>query len=110
VSPPSGRLVDVQYKGGDRFRVEFFDLLSMEDLVSRYPDVNSEHFEDISFPVTAVEIWEKVAGTNIEFGPRETRVPGGVMRGCLSSGDGAAIYVDAAPSDLARMFPSSSGA
>ncbi|MFP8885032.1 hypothetical protein [Streptomyces mangrovi] len=69
VCPPSGRLIDVKYGNGDRFRAEFFDLSNSGDLVRRYPD-GRPWCSYIEYPVTVVEVYEKVAGTGISLTPK----------------------------------------
>lgn len=85
-SPPSGKLLSVKYAGGDALKIEFFKLESAVAARDRYAEAQPEGW-GISFPITAVEVYNRVGGTDIEFGPRETRLPGGVvMRNCLSIG------------------------
>jgi hypothetical protein len=74
-SPPSGRFLKVSYPNGDRLQIEFFDLNSIEDLLKRY--ASAEGFvEELSFPMTAVEIRNRVGGTDVNFGPNATSLPG----------------------------------
>lgn len=85
-SPPSGKLLRVSYPNDDALKIEFFELESVAELRARYPEVRPERW-GVRFPITAVEVYENVGGTNIEFGPRETRLPGmtlrnNFMRGC----------------------------
>ncbi len=83
-SPPSGKLVSVKYSNGDALKIEFFELQSAAAARMRYAEAQLEQCS-IPFPMTAVEVYNRVGGTDIEFGPRETRLPGGsVMRNCLS--------------------------
>ena len=77
--PPSGRLLEVKYPNGDTLKVEFFELDSAAAASTRYPGARSEEWP-VSFPLVAVEIRERVADTGIEFGPRETKLGGVVMR------------------------------
>lgn len=83
--PPSGKLLSVRYANGDALRIEFVELESAADAESRYADAQPKQW-DLSFPITAVEVYERVGGTGIEFGPRETRLAGLVMRNCLVRG------------------------
>jgi len=79
--PPSGRLVSVEYPGGDYLRVEFFELLDADAFGKRY----SEAHWSLPLPLTAVEIQMHVGGTGVEFGPRETSLGGAIIRGSLMS-------------------------
>lgn len=88
--PPHGRVVDARYANGDRLRVEFVELDSLERAAGRYPDAKPERW-GVSFPLTAVEVSSTVGGTPIRFGPRETRIGGGVMRNCFASHCGVGL-------------------
>jgi hypothetical protein len=83
-SPPSGKLLSARYSNGDALKIEFFELESAAAARTRYAEAQLERWP-IPFPITAVEVCNRVGGTDIEFGPRETRLPGGRgMRNCLS--------------------------
>lgn len=71
--PPNGRLVAASYPGGDLLRVEFFKLADAAAVRERYPDASWP----LPVPINAVEIRMRVGGTEIDFGPRESRLPGG---------------------------------
>lgn len=82
-SPPSGKLLKVEYANGDKIRIEFMELNSIEDIIKRYPD-SSPNSWGIQFPITAVEIQEKVGGTEFEFGPRYSKLPGNnIFKNCF---------------------------
>jgi hypothetical protein len=106
VCPPSGRLVEVSYNNGDKFRAEFYDVLSPDELATRYPMSNTARWSDhVNFPVTAVELWETAAETSIEFGPRFSRLPGNnIVVDCFSRG-GKAFHIEVSPHELVRLFP-----
>jgi hypothetical protein len=107
VCPPSGRLVEVSYNNGDKFRAEFYDVASPDELAARYPDSNTPNWSvNIDFPVTVVELWETAAGTSIEFGPRFSRLPGNnIFMNCYAAGGRAAFHIEVPSADLARLFP-----
>ena len=75
ICPPSGKLLDVKYPNGDMLKIEFKELESETEAKKRYPNAAIEQWK-ISFPLTAVEVHNKIAGTEICFGPRETTLPG----------------------------------
>lgn len=77
--PPSGRVLHAKYENSDELRIEFFELRTGQDLNDRYPDANSTHWK-IDFPITVVEILERVGQTDVEFGPRWTKLPGGKLK------------------------------
>lgn len=84
--PPSGRLLHLRYANGDMVRVEFFEVQSVEDVVKRYPKAEAERW-GIPYPVTAVEIYLRMGGTEFEISPRHTRGPGNlVVRNCFVRG------------------------
>ena len=104
--PPSGKRIHVRYSNGDEFRVEFFEIDSIQDLRARYPETAQIVEEsDVSWPITGVELWEKAPGTSIEFGPKMTRVQGLQISGSFMTGiGGAAIHVDLPPGIGGRAF------
>jgi len=104
VCPPSGRLVSAKYPNGDALRVEFREVVSEEDFEKRFPPAPmpadlKTHLEEsgmtvpdpthrdsiahagLTFPLAAVEITLKIAGTDIELGPRHTTIGGSVIAG-----------------------------
>ena len=91
VSPPSGKSLRIQYSNGDLLQVEFAEIMAPQDLVGRYPTADGDGF-GLPFPLTTVEVRQKVGGTNIEFGPSEMRLPGNnVITGCFFQGGRVAI-------------------
>lgn len=107
VCPPNGRLVEVKYSNGDKFRAEFYNAGSPAELDTRYPPTGPRNwYSVVKFPVTVVELWETAAGTNIEFGPRFSRLGSLQMTDCFSGRSGrAGIRMDVSPSQLAALFP-----
>jgi hypothetical protein len=75
ISPPHGRLLQVTYPNGDMLKTEFFEPESVAAANERYPEATPENW-DVPCPITAVEIHKKVGGAKLEFGPRETTLPG----------------------------------
>ena len=89
--PPSGKLLRVKYSNGDALRIEFLILGSAAAASLRYAEARPEGW-GVSFPITAVEVHEKVGGAHIEFGPRETTLPGqNVIRNCFIRGSQVGI-------------------
>ena len=92
--PPNGRLVTADYANGDKLRVEFIPDLTPGTLAARYPDANigNWNWEQLPQQLAAVEIQMRVGGTEIEFGPRETRLQGNnIMRNCFASHCGVGV-------------------
>lgn len=99
--PPHGRLVSAEYPNGDRLKIEFRELTNLQLLDRHFPppklpkqlksefaargitipDLPCSHEEaarefGIQFPIASVEITMSVAGTDISFGPRQTKLGG----------------------------------
>jgi len=107
VCPPHGRLIQVVYPNGDKFRAEFFDADSSEILDKKYPPlVQRDWYARVQFPLAVVELWETAAGTSIEFGPKSSRLSGVQMTdGFSSRNGGAAIRLNVNPAQLSMLFP-----
>ncbi|WP_158692683.1 hypothetical protein [Streptomyces roseochromogenus] len=104
ICPPNGRIVEVNHSNGDRFRVEFFTLENSEKFASRYPHmVNCKDMPE--YPLTAVEVYETVAGTGLSLTPYGISMGGGHIGGnyfqCLA---GPAISIDLGPEQGSRLF------
>jgi hypothetical protein len=106
ICPPSGRLVEVRYDNGDRFRVEFFTMDSAAELQGRYtsPRVGT-WAASLPYPLTVVEVWETAAGTSIEFGPDFTKLGGLNIADSFARGVDSAFKVDVSDEQLAQLFP-----
>lgn len=92
-SPPSGKLLRVKYSNGDELKIEFIEFNSFESIKKRYPDVDTEDW-DIPYPITAIEIFEKVGGTNFEFGPRETAIDGMFLKNNFTRNCGVGLSIN----------------
>jgi hypothetical protein len=92
--PPHGRLVTADYANGDKLHVEFIPDMTAEAVAERYPDarVGEWNWTEMPQKLAAVEIQMKVGGTELEFGARDTRLPGNnVMTNCFMSGCGVGL-------------------
>jgi hypothetical protein len=83
-SPPSGRRIHAQYDNGDRLSIQFWDATDADIFIARYsrPDEPVYVADGVQFPVAVAEVEMEVGGTNISFGPEETRAGGVLMRNC----------------------------
>lgn len=82
--PPNGRLVRADYGNGDMLAVEFVPDLDSGALAMRYPEMSFGGCLAPNERIAAVEVTMRVGGTDLEFGPRETQLPGGnLIRNCL---------------------------
>lgn len=93
VSPPSGRILQVEYENGDFFKVEFFNIDSRDGFVERYGG-GCRWSENMDMPITAVEGQLEIGGTDIRFGARSTTFQGGMISNCFFSGCGCGIMLN----------------
>lgn len=90
--PPSAKRLRISYPNGDLVSVEFFELATTSDAKKKYPEASVERW-GITFPITAVEVTNKVAGSGLEFNAKETKFFTSVMKNCFSSHCGAGLVV-----------------
>lgn len=81
--PPSGRLIHARYWNDDELRIEFLELKTVEDASKRYPQRAKAGWDPVTFPITAVEILNRVADTCVSFDKDNCSINGYVFRGCL---------------------------
>jgi hypothetical protein len=105
VCPPMGRLIEVSYRNGDRFKLEFLELAGLDALAAKYPNAPTQWMGDLPFPLTLVEAWETAAGTTLEFGPNHSRIGGMIMVENFASNCGAGIQIGMSDEQLAELFP-----
>ncbi len=105
VCPPMGRLIEVAYNNGDKFKAEFFEVVDLAALRTKYPRWSGAGSEDLPFPLTVAEVWETAGGTDLEFGPNQSQVGGVAMSECFMSNCGAGIHVDVTQDQLRGLFP-----
>jgi hypothetical protein len=92
--PPSAKRLRIRYPNGDLVSIEFFELASVADLSKRYPSANPESWPlELDYPITAVEVVNIVAGTDIQFNAKETRLGGMRMSNCFMATNGVALRV-----------------
>lgn len=89
-SPPQGKELEVSYNNGDYLYLRFIELKSFLQAQKRY---ETDIFQDIAFPITAVEVNMTIAGTSIELTPERSRLGGIHMTGCLSSYCGGGVVI-----------------
>jgi hypothetical protein len=112
-SPPNGKLLRVKYHNGDFLEVKFLKLDSASSAASRYTEWQVARLvqSGINFPITAVEVHNCVAGTDIEFGRRGTSFGGGMITGSVFISTMAALVVGpdnnipSDPADRWRYYP-----
>lgn len=102
--PPHGRLIHARYSNGDELRVEFFEITSEADLLSKYPKWNQRWSPILRFPITAVEILAQVPTEGISFNANSSRTSGVVMIGNLVSHQLCGLQLDGPPGQLSVAF------
>lgn len=95
-SPPHGRVLKISYPNGDLVRLEFIDCPDFAALKERYDHLISQAFP-VPYPITIVEVEMRVGGTDIAFGPRETRVAGISLQGCFLAENGVGLHIGIRP-------------
>ena len=89
-SPPSGKLLKIEYSNGDYLGVEYRVLASGDEANARYDGAKADRWP-VDYPITAVEIHMRTGGSNVEFGPRWTKVGGLFMQNCFTSHCGTGL-------------------
>lgn len=101
ISPPHGRLIEVRYASGDYLKIEYREARSQAELLERYPSAGFlVHNVDVSFPLTIVEIAERLqTGSDIiELARNATTIFGMTMVDCWSvSAGGVGFRLPAIP-------------
>lgn len=89
-SPPQGKELEVTYSNSDYLYLRFVELHSFEQAQKRY---GTNILQDITFPITAVEVNLTIAGTQIELTPSSSQFGGIQMTGGLSSYCGGGVVI-----------------
>jgi hypothetical protein len=84
LSPPNGRILDVRYASGDRIRVEFLEIDSIESALGRY---KNHLLTELQFPLTAVEVNLWIGGADISVSSRSARASD-----CMEVGGGLSTH------------------
>jgi hypothetical protein len=91
--PPSAKKVKIKYPNGDLVSIEFFELNNVEDAAKRYPDAKVGDWP-IELPITAVEVTNVVANSDLEFNAKETKFGlGNIMKNNFASHCGAGLVI-----------------
>jgi hypothetical protein len=90
--PPSGKLIHAKYSNGDELRVEFAEIPSDEEARKRYPNWG-EGDSRIVFPITSVEVQNRVADSNIYFDKDTTTISNIMLKGCFGCNASVALEV-----------------
>ena len=83
-SPPQGKELEVKYAGGDSLSLRFLEIETYEDACGKYGIPHLRVEAPIKFPITCVEINLNIAGTDVGFTPKSSRLgDGNQIRGGL---------------------------
>ncbi|ODS12923.1 hypothetical protein [Pseudoalteromonas tetraodonis] len=89
-SPPQGKELEISYPNGDYLYLRFIELDNKEQATKKY---GHDVFNDLVFPLTAVEVNMYIANTNIELTPQSSKIGGLQMTGCLSKYCGGGVLI-----------------
>lgn len=107
VCPPMGRLIEVKYSNGDRFKAEFMQIEDAGALRKRYSNSTFSWVSLVTFPVTLLELWQTAAGTSFSLGPDSSSLEGSFLKEGFISGNGiAGLGIGVSPNEEQFLFPS----
>lgn len=90
-SPPTGRRIHARYDNDDELAVEFIERRTSDEGRARYPFARSDMWSRLSFPITGVEVLERIGGRDTGFGPTWTRLGGFQISGHFTSRCGVGL-------------------
>lgn len=106
VCTAQGRKLRISYPNGDYFYIEFFEVANVQALTTRYgQELHHWIAEKVVYPVTAVEVSERAAGSTIEFGPTNTKLFGAKSGGNIHIDPNCAMFYEVPPEIVERLFP-----
>lgn len=82
--PPSAKRLRIEYPNGDLVKIEFFEINSIKEVLKRYPDAKPDDWP-IQFPITAVEVTNKVANSGLEFNANESKFASNIIKNSFAS-------------------------
>jgi hypothetical protein len=89
-SPPNGSTLRVRYANGDDVSVRFRECSDAEAL-GQVHERALVLGDELRFPLVTAEVALAVGGTNLRFGPKETRLAGNTVVGFVASRCGAGL-------------------
>lgn len=111
ICPPNGRLIDVKHSGGYRFKVEFTEVRTPDQLAEKYPSRGRAWWASqiLAFPLAVVKLWESCdPAFGLEVGRKGTLFGSGsrVTDTFFRNNDGPALELTAPQSIFEESFPS----
>jgi hypothetical protein len=115
--PPSGRLVSAKYPNGDKLKIAFREVTSLEQLDRRFPTktpralqrryekvgwpppttwtthADAVRMAGLTFPIVTVEITMEIAGTGVSLSPRRTAIGTNQLIGSWISNCGVGVQI-----------------
>lgn len=109
ICPPSGKRLEIRYRNGDLFGLEFRSIVERADLLQLFPYIPTLGSHDFPYPLTVVELTQVVSGSLLQLTPKRTLVGSNSISGSLVSDCGVGLSIDGfAPTPSAQ--PSSGSA
>lgn len=102
--PPSGKEILVHFKDGDVFHTRFTEIESPAQLAGAHA-WTGRFATELTYPLTAVELWERQGGPGVKLSPHGTFVPGGNMfqHGFIKGGRTAVSIENSTPASPAPV-------
>ncbi|MGO4722436.1 MULTISPECIES: SEC-C metal-binding domain-containing protein [unclassified Inquilinus] len=91
-SPTNGKELEIKYHNGDYFRVKFVELMDANEAVKMYKNKALVDESVIKYPLLAVEIDYKVAGSLVDINPRGMNLEGSRYVNFFSAFSGGAAF------------------
>ncbi len=96
-----GRTLEVRYPDRDRFRIEYNNFNTFDDLQSRYPNLRADFLAQstLRYPLTVVEMWHRIGrGRVLDVGPLEAVLsPTNFLTGSFFERNGVGIQIISPP-------------
>lgn len=89
-SPPNGSYLRVKYANGDDVSIRFREWPHAGEL-GKFHERALVLGDELTFPLVTAEISMRVGGTGFGFGPKETKLGGLTMTGCVASHCGSGL-------------------
>ena len=74
-SPPNGAYLKITYRDGDHLEIQFREVETAEDLLTRYPHAPVDHLPSDIYPLTFAEVNLRLQGPDIRITPTRLTLP-----------------------------------
>jgi len=89
--PPQGKELEVIYDNGDFLHLRFFVIDDFASAIKKYPDASGREMQQISYPLTCVEVNFRAEGSGIDVTPSGAKLYSGTVKGSFISNCGGGI-------------------